>query len=359
MRAVHVGVRHDHDLVIAQLLDVEVVASDAGAHRLDERADFLGTEHPVEAGTLDVEDLALQGKDRLDVPVAALLGRAAGRVALDQEQLAFGWVALLTVGKLAGERSDVHHALAPGELTRLFGGLARGGGVDHLLDDGAGVGGIFLEPFGELVGDQAFERLADLGGDELVLGLRAELGVGELHGDDRRQPLAHVVAGKADLLALQDAALFRIIVEGAGERGAERGEMGAAVALRDVVGEAEDLLVIAVVPFERDVDPDILALAVDGDRLRDERGLGAIEIADEGGDPAFIIELDRFLLLVAGIGEDEAHAGIEKGELAEAVLELVEIELGDLERLGAGQEGDPGPLLLAGPTTFSGASASP
>jgi hypothetical protein len=77
-----------------------------------------------------------------------------------------------------------------------------------------------------------------------------------------------------------------IIVERAGERGAEGGEVRAAVALRDVVGEAEDLLVIAVVPFERDVDADLVALAVDGDRVRDERGLGAIEIADERGDPA-------------------------------------------------------------------------
>jgi hypothetical protein len=33
--------------------------------------------------------------------------------------------------------------------------------------------------------------------------------------------------------------------------------VGAAVALRDVVGEAEDLLVIAVVPLERDLDADI------------------------------------------------------------------------------------------------------
>ena len=78
--------------------------------------------------------------------------------------------------------------------------------------------------------------------------------------------------------------------------------MGAAVALRDVVGEGEDLLVIAVVPFERDVDADIVALAGDRDRIGDERRLGAVEIADEGGDAALIIKLDLLLLLVAGVG---------------------------------------------------------
>ena len=41
VRAVDVRVGHDDDLVVAQLLDVEVVAADAGAERGDERADLL------------------------------------------------------------------------------------------------------------------------------------------------------------------------------------------------------------------------------------------------------------------------------------------------------------------------------
>ena len=43
------------------------------------------------------------------------------------------------------------------------------------------------------------------------------------------------------------------------------------------------------------------------------------------------------------------------------MLELVEVEIDDLERVGGGQEGDPRPLAVAGavPTFFSGASASP
>ena len=41
MGAVDVGVGHDDDLVVAQLVDVELVAADAGAQRGDQRADFL------------------------------------------------------------------------------------------------------------------------------------------------------------------------------------------------------------------------------------------------------------------------------------------------------------------------------
>ena len=88
VRAVDVRVRHDDDLVVAQLLGVELLA-DAGAERGDQGADLLARQHLVDARALDVEDLAAQRQDRLEGAVAPLLGGAAGRVALDDEQLGF------------------------------------------------------------------------------------------------------------------------------------------------------------------------------------------------------------------------------------------------------------------------------
>src|SRR3546814_13840155 len=76
MRAVDVGVGHDDDLVIAQLVDREFVA-DAGAERLDQRSHLLRRDDAVEVRALDVQYLALQRQDRLDVAVAALFGAAA------------------------------------------------------------------------------------------------------------------------------------------------------------------------------------------------------------------------------------------------------------------------------------------
>ncbi len=78
VRAVHVGIGHDDDLVVAHLGDVELVGPDARADRRDHRADFLVVEHLVEARLLHVEHLAAQRQDRLELAVAALLGRAAG-----------------------------------------------------------------------------------------------------------------------------------------------------------------------------------------------------------------------------------------------------------------------------------------
>ena len=55
------------------------------------------------AGLLDVERLAAQRQDGLVHAVAAALGRAAGRVALDQEQLRLVAVAGGAVHQLAGQ----------------------------------------------------------------------------------------------------------------------------------------------------------------------------------------------------------------------------------------------------------------
>src|SRR5258707_2110601 len=114
MAAVDIGVGHDDDAVIARLRRLEILAADAGAERLDQGADLGRGQHLVEAGALDVEDLALERQDRLKTPVAALLRRAAGAVTLDDEQLALGRVALLAVGELARQVGDVERALAAG-----------------------------------------------------------------------------------------------------------------------------------------------------------------------------------------------------------------------------------------------------
>ncbi len=58
--AVHVGVAHDDDAVVAQPLQVKIVA-DAGAQRGDQRLDLVVVEDLVQPGALGVEDLATQG----------------------------------------------------------------------------------------------------------------------------------------------------------------------------------------------------------------------------------------------------------------------------------------------------------
>src|SRR5574340_318827 len=112
----------------------------------------------------------------------------------------------------------------------------------------------------ERLADDVLDRRTHLGRDQLVLGLARELRLGHLDADDARQPLAHVVAADFDLGLLRQLVVVDVLVDHPRHRRAQAGEVGAAVALRDVVGEAQHRLVVAVVPLHRDLDADRRAL---------------------------------------------------------------------------------------------------
>src|SRR5262249_29958604 len=135
VRTVDIRVGHDDDAVVAQLLDIEVLGADAAAEGRDHRLDLVAAQHLVAARLLDVENLALEGKDRLEAPVASLLRRSTGRFALDDVQLAERGIALLAVGELARQRAAVERALAPHEIARLARRLAGASRVGGLADD--------------------------------------------------------------------------------------------------------------------------------------------------------------------------------------------------------------------------------
>ena len=211
-------------------------------------------EHLVEARLLDVEDLALERQDRLRAPIAALLGRAAGRIALDDEDLRQRRILLLAVGELARQARDIERALAPGHLARLARRLARARGLDDLGDDGARFLRMLEQKFAELLRHRGLDHALDLGGDQLVLGLRGELRIGQLDRQNRGQSLARIIAGGRDLLLLGADFLLDVVVERARERGAKARQVRTAVLLRNVVGVAVHALLVGVVPLQRDLD---------------------------------------------------------------------------------------------------------
>src|ERR1043166_8940738 len=119
---------------------------------------------------------------------------------------------------------------------------------------------MLLEPGAERVVEHALDHRAHLGGYELVLGLRGELRVRHLDREHGREAFAAIVAGELRLLLLGEPASLGIAGDLARERAAEAGKMRAAVALRNVVGEREHGLVIAVVPPQRTLDAEAVAL---------------------------------------------------------------------------------------------------
>ena len=278
------------------------------------------------------------------------LAEPPARIALDDEDFGLRRIALLAIGELAGQRGDAERALAR-DVARLARRFARRCRLDHLLDDHLAFGRVFLEPGAERLVDQPLDHRPHFGRDQLVLGLRGEFRVGNFHRQHRRQPFAAIVADQRHLFLLGQAGGFAIAGDLPRQRAAEARQMRAAVALRDVVGEGQHVLVVAVVPPHRDLDGDAVAFGLDGDRLRDQRLLGAVEIFDELDQAAVIDELQALHVGMARVGQDDAHAGIQEGEFAQPVFQRAVVELDHGEGLGRREERDlaaASPLIGAG-----------
>ncbi len=345
MLAVHIGVGHDDDPVVAQaLLDRGIVGlvADVDADGGYQRADFVVVDQVLEAGLLDIERLAAQGQHGLHTAVAAGLGRAACRVTLHQEQLALAGVAAGAVEQLARQAAAAQDAAPLLErLAGAGGSLAGLGGQHHLLHDALGVLGVFLEELGDLLHQGALDGTFDIGVQQADLVLRLELRLGVADGDDRSHPLAEVLAGGAHIL--EQLLLLAVLGETAGYGGAEAGEVGAADRVVGVVGVAADALVVAGGELDGHLDLDVFHHAVDIDGLVDDL-LGPVEPEHIFRDAAVVV-VD---LLAAGpqVLQLELKAAVEESQLAQAVLEGVEIKLQVAEDLGVGHEMDLGAVAL-------------
>ncbi len=124
--------------------------------------------------------------------------------------------------------------------------------------------------------------------------------------------------------------------------------MRAAVALRDVVGEAQNRFMIAVVPPQRAFHRNAFALGLDHHRLGDQWRLVAVEKFNESLDAAVIFHFLALFDRVAHVGQHDIDARIEERQFAQAMLERIEIELDHGESLGRGEESDLRSALTGG-----------
>ena len=350
MAAVDIGVRHDDDLVVADLVDVEGAFAFAGADARpdggDHGLDFLVFEGLVESGLFHVDEFAAEWEDGLGAAVASLLGGAAGGIAFDDEEFAEGGVFFRAVGEFAGEAAAGEGAFAD-SFAGFAGGFAGTGGRDDFVDDAFGERGIFLEVLAEsFVGDAADDAF-DFVIDEFVLRLAGEARVGEFDAEDADEAFAAVVAGDGGILFALKVIGFGVGIDGAGEGGAEAREVGAAVAVEDAVGVAVDLFRVAVGVLDDEVDVEIFrgfagfqfeaAFAADDDGVGWGEVLVFAHLVDEFDDAAVVAEGGVAFLFAAFVREIDGESGIEEGEFAQAGGEAVELEFrGDLEDFGVG-----------------------
>ena len=122
--------------------------------------------------------------------------------------------------------------------------------------------------------------------------------------------------------------------------------MRAALVRVDVVGEAEDGLLVGGVPLHRDLDRAVVGVALEVDGLSVQGVLVLVEVGDEVDDAALVLE-GLALALGALVDEVDPQVARQEGGLAKALRQR-RVVVGDLlEHLGVGEEGDRRPGLLA------------
>ena len=151
----------------------------------------------------------------------------------------------------------------------------------------------------------------DFAGNQFVFGLGGEFRVGQLHGKHAHQAFAHIVAAGVHLGFLSDFVGFDILVDGARHGGAQGGEVGAAVALRDIVGEALHGFLVAVVPLHGAFHRHAVSFAEGVEDFVVQGFFTAGGVAHKTGHAAGFGEV--FVFAVAFVKQFDFHAVVQKG----------------------------------------------
>ncbi len=126
MTSVDIRVGHDDHLVVAGLVDLELVVADATTDRGNQGLHLEVLQHLVDAGLLDVQELAADRKDRLRRGITRLDRGTTGRIALDDEQLGvLGRCSGRAVAELVRHTGAFQRRLPAGEVARFLGGQPR------------------------------------------------------------------------------------------------------------------------------------------------------------------------------------------------------------------------------------------
>ena len=94
--------------------------------------------------------------------------------------------------------------------------------------------------------------------------------------------------------------------------------MGAAVTLRNIVGEAEHGLLVGIGPRKGRLDRDVVLLGIEGDHVGMQRGLELGQVLDEGADAAFMLE--GIVLVGALVDQPRSSPRNQEAQLAQASL---------------------------------------
>ena len=232
-----------------------------GPDDLDDRRALGVLEHVGQRRLLHVEDLAADRQQRLELRVPGQLGRAERGVALDDEQLA---AVVGASGSPPAWRGSAE--LASADLRRWFSRCSRA--AIRVLAAAATLSstrpGLLLAPRprdsknARSSAATTWATIRDAAGvPSTSLVCPSNCGSGSRTRDHRGQALQHVLLGDRLVPVLQQPGRAELLVQRPDQGPLEPGDVGAALGRGDHVDERPGHGVVAAVPAQRHVDPQL------------------------------------------------------------------------------------------------------
>ena len=241
--AVHVGVGHENDFVVAQPFQRKALQN-PGAECGDHGFDLRVRGNLVHGSLLHVEDFAPQGQHGLIFPAAGSLGGAARGVSLHDEQLAVLRIAARTVRQLSGQGEAGEGGFPAGQVPGAFGRVLCLAGQHGLAANGLGRIRVLFQKQDHAVVYQTVHRGPGLAAAQLLFGLALKLWVLHADADDGGQTLGQLLAAEGRRGLLQQLKIPRTVVQRTHQGAVKTGYVGAALRGGNVVDKAVQALVV-------------------------------------------------------------------------------------------------------------------
>ena len=104
MRPIHIGISHDHNLVVTKLRNIKVISVSFGestSECIDHGLNLRIGKHLINSSLLHIQNLTSDRKDCLIITVAGSLCGTSRRISLYDKDLALGRILLLAVCQLS------------------------------------------------------------------------------------------------------------------------------------------------------------------------------------------------------------------------------------------------------------------
>ena len=122
--------------------------------------------------------------------------------------------------------------------------------------------------------------------------------------------------------------MLGVLIDCFGQRRAETGQMRAAVRIRDGIRKRQNLIVVAVVVLQHDIDKDFVALPRNHDRLRMQDLFVFAELLYELFDAVLVEKCFLLRRIAALVRERDFETGIKEGQFAQARCQSLEFKFG-------------------------------